>query len=237
MGDGGLIDDASDVVVRLSAGSLLSVETRDLLAGRNVAMVGGEIIGFRTASLQQDSSYRLSGLIRGLFGTPTDHGSNSEPFALVDSGLAFVDLEVSDLRRPIQVAVTRPSGDPHAVIPTRMRFEGWNARSCPVTAADIQRNPQESMDVTISWRRRARLNFRALYEDAPLVEATEVYDVVASNGRIWRRIPQPWIVYTAAEQVADGTSPGSPFSITVYQIDPITGRGRPATIEVPGVIQ
>lgn len=62
-------DLGSTVEVTLLNGTLESVTMADVATGSNWAMIGGEIVGFTTATLIGTRRYRLSGFLRGRRGT------------------------------------------------------------------------------------------------------------------------------------------------------------------------
>jgi hypothetical protein len=64
-----LKDTVNTVDIGMMGGDLLSVSDDEFDKGRNTAIVGGEIIRFQNATDLGNRVYRLSGLIRGLFGT------------------------------------------------------------------------------------------------------------------------------------------------------------------------
>jgi hypothetical protein len=62
-------DEAGTVDVKLVEGTLSSVTRDQVLDGSNVALLGDEIIQFRTATQLAAQRYRLTGLLRGRLGT------------------------------------------------------------------------------------------------------------------------------------------------------------------------
>ena len=93
------IDYASDsnIDIVLLSGELESIEDSELILGRNLAIIGDEIIQFRCAISTKKNYYRLSGVIRGCLGT--EHAMDSheigERFILLDRSLTEIDLKDS----------------------------------------------------------------------------------------------------------------------------------------------
>ena len=67
--------------------------------------------------------------------------------------------------------------------------------------------------------------------DVPLMETTEQYDVeIIYSGNVIRswRVNVPTQLYTAAEQTADFGSIPSDFTVRIYQLSSLVGRGQVA---------
>ena len=78
-------DEISTVDVVMENGTLSSLTKADVLVGKNVAVIGNEVIGFVNASLS-NGVYTLSVLLRGLRNTQAELGSHvaDERFLMVD---------------------------------------------------------------------------------------------------------------------------------------------------------
>jgi hypothetical protein len=90
--------------------------------------------------------------------------------------------------------------------------------------------------LTINWVRRTRIGGEWIDNvDVPLSEAFEKYDVEITNAgfttvlRTFSGLTEPTATYTAAQQTADGITPGSAVHVRVYQVGECTGRGTPTT--------
>jgi hypothetical protein len=80
-----LLDNHSKLVIKLHCGQLFSTTKSNLFTrDKNMAIIGDEIIKFRDAKLQDDRTYLLTGLIRGLYGTVSD---SFDRFVLLDDDL------------------------------------------------------------------------------------------------------------------------------------------------------
>lgn len=100
-------DEASHVDVRLlnsTPDKIPGNATRsEVLNGKNWILVGGEILGYRTATLQSGGEWRLSGLLRGLRCTDNfigDHDLGTTPEAVVfldSEEIEFRDLDQSEI--------------------------------------------------------------------------------------------------------------------------------------------
>ncbi len=84
-----IIDTQTQFIVRLNHGKLYSISSEKLfdVNHQNVAIIGDEIIKFANAELQEDGSYIISNLLRGLYGTAVTKQQN----------MRFVPLDLNNL--------------------------------------------------------------------------------------------------------------------------------------------
>ena len=73
---GGFWDRANTVDVFMIEGSLESKSALEVLNGSNIAYLGGEIIGYQTATLTDTNTYTPSNLLRGLRNTESFMGTH-----------------------------------------------------------------------------------------------------------------------------------------------------------------
>jgi hypothetical protein len=110
----------------------------------------------------------------------------------------------------------------------------------PLSPVWITGTREENGDLTISWVRRARINAQWMDSyDVPLDEPTEAYEVdIYSDGSptVARTLTSATtsVTYTAAQQAEDfgGSPTPASFSIAVYQISAIIGRGHAGTATI-----
>lgn len=90
-----IADPSASVLVNLIHGKLESITRDDLLAGKNIMLIGDEIIQFQYAELVDSFKYRLKGIERGLFGTEA-HSKNEhkvgERAVFFDQNLQFLEI-------------------------------------------------------------------------------------------------------------------------------------------------
>jgi hypothetical protein len=233
-------DDATELTVQMQSGAERIEGATDLevLNGANLAALLAddgrvELIQFGIADPLGSGRFTLRRLLRGRRGTEDAGG-----FA---TGATFLLLDDSVLRG------ASPTGALNTV--ERFRFVGLFASV--QTASEVRRlmigraeqpyapvhiagtrNP--SNDVTITWVRRTRLGGELvdLTGSVPLAEETEAYDVEIRNAadtatlRTFAGLGSPTVTYTAAQQTADGLTPGDPVRVRVWQLSALVGRGR-----------
>lgn len=231
------------VVLHDERDELEGVSELNVLNGRNAAWVGppdgagGEIIQFTTATLVAPKTYELSGLLRGRRGTEHAIGTHGpdEVFVLLqaetlqrqDFGLS--DLGLERVYRPVS-NYTQPSDNP------TQTFTNTGAGRRPFSPVHVRGVRDSGNDLTISWIRRTRYSTPGLGRgEVPLGETVEHYRVdVLSGMTVVRSITAstPSVVYTAAQQTADGLTPGDPVSVVVYQLSglDVSSIGTAATI-------
>jgi hypothetical protein len=233
---GNTFDETSTVTVDIGAGNTLASSTRDaLLAGHtNAMLVGDEIIQFRTATYVSSGVYTLSGLLRGRRGTEwaqSGHAVGERVVLLADNGILRVDLaqaEVGLARYYKPVTIGRALSTVLAG-----QFTSTSARQLPFSPTDGRVARDTSNDATITWRRRTRLSHRLLAAgiDPPLGETAEAYEVAVYASGAFATVVRTISAatasasYTAAQQTADGLTPGATLYLRIYQISAAVGRG------------
>lgn len=222
----------------------------DVKRGRGWFLIGDEILAAKSAELQSDGSYLLKQLVRGLRSTYRSCDSTKaagQQVVRLDSFMA------SNLFRAFDngTAQTLPSTRYYKVIPAgatladvtaiQVTAQAWNARPMPVRylTKTIGASPY---DVTFAFEHWSRLNFEPGTEIKPPVdESFEGYTLriysgagallrtknVTTRGTGTGILRDKWVVYTAAEQTADGLTPSSSatFSVEIEQ-DGEFGQGK-----------
>jgi hypothetical protein len=96
-----------------------------------------------------------------------------------------------------------------------------------------------SDNITLTWNRRSRFEPLVRFGEPPLGEASESYDVefwtaAAPGGTLLRTktVGGSTANYAAAEQTADGHTPGDPVYYRVFQLSAVVGSGTEASITV-----
>ncbi|MBY0559455.1 glycoside hydrolase TIM-barrel-like domain-containing protein [Hyphomicrobium sp.] len=242
-GPEGRIDHRASVRVRLTSGTLSSVDRVGMLAGANLAALRNasgnwEIVQFQTAELVDVQTYRIGGLLRGQFGTEgamDDALPAGAQFVLLDGAVTSVPLRESEQKVSLNWRYgpgNRDIGDASYVTePFAYHALGLRPLS-PVHVRGV-RTPD---DLGISWIRRTRSggdNWEL--PEVPLGEESESYEVdILDGGAVKRtlRAPSPSIVYSSADQIADFGGVQPSVSVKVYQTNVIFGRGAPRAATV-----
>ncbi len=237
-GPEGRLDHGASFRVRLTNGTLASVDLVSMLAGANLAALCNansdwEIIQFETAELVDAQTYRVSGLLRGQFGTesaiasPLPAGSQ---FVLLDGAVARVPLAESEQKLVLNWRYgpgNRDIGDA-SYVTAPFAYQRLGLR--PLSPVHVK-GARASGDLQISWIRRTRSggdNWEL--PEVPLGEESETYEVDILDGTNVKRTltaSAPAINYAGAEQIADFGSIQPSVSVKVYQTNVLFGRGAP----------
>ncbi len=227
-------DEGNSVRIALLRGDQ-ELESRPELAiynGANAAVLGDEILQFRSAVLEPDGSYRLSGLLRGRRGTETFVGSHAggERFVFLSPGSVFaLSGTLSDVGKTVLLKAVSVNQSIDETDPQNFIFRANNLK--PFSPVHVSARRNGTGDVTISWIRRARFNGEWIDGvDVPLGEETEAYEVdIVSGGNSVRTLTSAIssAVYGAGEQINDFGMVQSVLNVRIYQLSTAIGRGDP----------
>lgn len=225
-----VFDDKGFVEVVLSGVATLNSATElAVLSGANLALVGQELIQFKSAELLSAGKYRLSGLLRGRLGSEwaTIGHSAGERFVLLDARLqkdAMPSGLIGLLRHYKPVSVGKTLGQ------TAAQTFIYSGRALkPYAPVHVTGTRSGGGDLTIAWVRRTRVGggWRDGV-DVPLSEESEAYEVEILNGANVVRMlnaAMPEINYSVAMQIEDFGMAQSSISVRVYQLSSYVGRG------------
>lgn len=249
-----IIDETSTVEVVLTRGALASITTDQMLFGSNMAILGSELIHFRTATLVSGNRWKLSGLMRGVRGSEwaTNTHAIDETFLLLidENGNRQTDGYVQFFSYYPSRAVSN-FVLPHRLIESGTDYSGGLPTPKSTTLRGNSRKPWAPVqldgvrgvgnDVDLTWVRRARRdNDLSDLTDVPLDEPTELYDLEIWNAagntllRTVTGLTTPAYTYTSANQTTDLGAPGA-FKFRVFQFTTWNGLGRGFASELHSV--
>ena len=235
-GSWALIDLVNSVHVTLLAADmeLGDADEAALAQGRNLCMVGRELLQFSRAVQTGAASFRLEGLRRGLFGTEwaMDGHVAGEPFLLIEEErlaepfTALGNGEVGSTLRLSAVGI----GDAE---PVEAELTVSGEAVTPVAPVHFRAVADGAGGWNLSWVRRSRNGWRWISgADVPLGEESERYELrVLADGALMRRVEttSPSWAYNADAFDADG---GGALTIEVRQIGSFA-LGRAARVVLP----
>lgn len=237
-----IFDRTSSVLVDMGPGQLSSATGDQLQADAelNALLVGSELVRFGTAALQSTTPniYRISGLLRGQRGTEWAMGTHAvgEPVVLLRArGLRRIPLGQADLGQLRYFkAVTRGAlladASPVSIVP-------YSVLQKPLAPVDLRGARDADGNITLSWKRRTRVDsrfFGASGSIVPLGEASERYELeIVSGASVVRTaaIVEPSYRYTTSMQTSDFGGLQGAVSAKVYQLG-ANGRGYPLAASV-----
>jgi hypothetical protein len=233
---GNIRDELSSVNVLMKNGTLSSTTNTGLLAGVNMAVIGGEILYFRDATLESNGTYTLRGFLRGRRGSEyamTDHSAR-ERFVLVDAtkmvrvAQSTADIGIAKKYKAVTGGMTIASASPQD-----FTNEGCGLK--PYAPCHLGGGRDDSNNATLEATRRGRISAEwRSGASVPLSEATEAYqwDIFSdgTHATVLRTLTSSTstVAYSAAQQTADGITPGDPINFGVAQISALVGRGHMA---------
>ncbi len=227
-------DRFNTVDVELNEGELSSVSEKDVLAGKNFAVIGGEIIGFANATLIAANTYRLDTLLRGrrdTFEFTDDHAIGNLFVLLTRQGLEYVELTLGDRLKSRFLKSVASGGTLTDTVPIVVNPELISNKTFAVKGVRGLRTTTN--DLIIQWHRVTRAIVRILQQPAiPLLEPTQEYEIDvldAPGGNVLNTFQvsgSTSFVYTGAQQTTDGFTPGDPVDLEIFQLSAILGRGR-----------
>jgi Putative phage tail protein len=217
-GTSSIIDRANSVDVTLahSGMTLVDADFAGLIAGRNLASLGAELIQFERVEALGGANYRLAGLLRGRRGTEA-------AMATHQIGECFVLVE-NDALAPLTVPLGLSSmliwasgvGD---LVPVHAVLAAPGIALRPLSPSHLK--VEEAADTIVRWIRRSRDGWRwDDFVDAPLGEEAERYRLtITPNIGAVRTINviQPHWTYAASERSADVSGGASSVTIAVQQ--------------------
>ncbi len=240
---GNMFDEGNSVTVVIGpgGGELTSADELSVLNGANIAVLGFEIIQFKTADLIATDTYTLSGLLRGRRGTEWAIIGHSigERFCLLptlDAPLLFGELAQSRLYKPVTIGTSLASA-------TAQSFISYGQALRPYAPVQFAGGPVDPFDGTVemNWHRRTRTGGAwSDFTDVPVSEPSEAYVVqiwdaaYAVCARVITGLTSPTCTYSAADQVTDFGVIQQEIYATVGQIGVYT-LGNQTRAIIPGL--
>ena len=228
-----LVDHHHSLTVTLLATdmALSGTDEAGLAQGRNLCLVGRELIQFGAAERMADGCYRLTELRRGLRGTEwaMDGHEAGEPFLLIEADRLTEPFQGVGIAEAGSVVRLRAVGLGDAEPVEAMLTVSGDAL-VPPAPVHVTARDDGAGGWRIGWTRRSRAGWRWLSGgDVPLGEETERYAVRVLIDGVAVRTAETGAAqwdYMAAMMAADGAGPRG---IEISQIG-IHATGRAAAI-------
>jgi Putative phage tail protein len=236
------LENSIDIV--MAQGTLTADTDLNVFNGANTLLIGSEVIQFTDCTSAMAGSppvltYTVSRLLRGR--------RNTDPFAIyheanesaivLGSGMNHNMFPLSFIAASDTYKGVTVGADASLVTPQSLTSQG-NDSKC-ASPVHLTGSRDGSNDLQIGWIRRTRFGGDWLEgtDYVPLNEQTEAYEIDILYSDFFTRINTlawagtydsnglPYVVYTAAQQTADGLTPGAPVNVCIYQVSAITSRG------------
>lgn len=213
---------------------LLPSDEAGLARGRNLCLVGRELIQFAMAERTGPASYRLTELRRGLRGTEwamAGHGAG-EPFLLIEADRLVEPVRGGEAEAGGSVAVAAIGIGDATPAQAALTVSGEAVRPPSPVHVTVRRDGAGGQ--AIGWTRRSRAGWRWLSgTDVPMGEEAERYRIEVIDGGVPVRTAEtggPAWTYDAAMIAQDGTA-GRAVTIAVRQLGTVAA-GRAATLTI-----
>ena len=229
-----LWDMGNALEVELIDDRALETRSRDaVLSGANLLQAGGELLQFRFAESLGARRWRLTGLLRGRFGTEDGIGTQAtgDPALLIEDGAQMtIELPPGQIGTELLFKAVGPNDDPALAAEVALTVEGRSLR--PPSPVHVKVGPAGA-GLSLQWIRRSRIGGGWPDRiDVPLGEARERYAVAIESGgtRLERTVDAPVCMLGEAELAAAfGAVPTSGIA-EVAMLSDIAGPGIAASI-------
>jgi hypothetical protein len=242
--DTGIMDNASELTVTLTQGTLSSVTQLALFGGANHFAYGingrWEIIAAMTCTLVSGSTYTLSNFLRGRFGTEqymASHAAGDSVVLLDTTDLALIVMGAGTIGLSYLYRGITFDRDISTDSNRTFAYSAINLK--PLAPIYLTGNRDSSNDWALTWIRRTRDGGEWRDNvDAALGEASEAYQIdVFADGTyavVKRTLTtvSPSSAYTSADQTTDFGSNQGTLYLKLYQISATVGRGYPLTASI-----
>lgn len=225
-------DFTNTLTISLALGALAGDTMLNVLNGSNMLLVGVEFVQFTAGVQNMDGTFTISGLLRGRRGTEWACGTHGA------GELVVVISPVTVRRQALPLAIVNLLRYYRAVTIGQdlttagtLQFTITGNDLKPYAPADLAGTRDGSNNLSLTWMRRTRIGGEWLdgIEVVPLSEDSEAYQIDIFSGiTVVRTIAvagSPAASYSAAQQTADGLTPGNPVALKIYQMSGEVGRG------------
>ena len=231
-------DELNSVTVSLTSGALASVSYAAFISNAQVAIIGDEIVSFRSATLNLDGTYTVRGLLRGRRGSEYAIASHAigDRFLVVDTATMIrvadttASIGLSRLYRAVSSGLTTGNSQSFTNIGSGLK---------PYSVVQIGGGRYVDGAVLITWVRRTRTSGEWRDGlDVPLGETSEAYEVDIWNAgrtsllRTITGITSTNVTYSAVQQVSDFGTLQNTIAISIFQLSSVIGRGYEARADV-----
>lgn len=215
---------------------LQSASFGETQAGANLVCIGGELLSYTFAEPITDRLYRLSGFLRGRFGTESAISTHveGEAFTLLEQkSLISHQLSSDHVGAEFRYKAIGSLDPLENTTASAIRFLARSLR--PLAPVHLRAKTLDSGELRVSWVRRSLIGVAWIDEtDVPLEPTFAGYKVVFS-GSINRMeyVAQAEQAELSADRKAWLAIGSSHLRIEIWQIDGRVGLGQVATIIIP----
>ena len=217
-------DEINAVSVRVDTpnAELEDTDLTGLLNHANLAIIGDEIIQFAEVDETSPGEWDLSHLLRGRRGTAVASHAAGERFVLLELGaVPFVPAQLADIGRTLTFRATSFGTTPDNGTVTSITFA---ARSQIERAPAYLQARRDGDDLVLTWQGVGRLGAGATVAHGVHVAG---YRVTVTDG-----VNSDVVDTTAQQLVHDVAGWSAPITVTLEQVNDITGAGPDIEITI-----
>lgn len=234
-----VIDTSNSLKAWVHGGVLTSVSDAALFNGANHFAYGAhgrwEVIGAKSVVSEIDGSYTLSNLMRGRFGTEwamTTHADFDKLVLLDAAVLRFIAMNPASINSERLWKGANNGASIESISSVSNTYTAENLRCLAPVWLRGHADPS-TYNMTVEFERRSRIPvepFSGL--PTPIGESSELYEVeIWDSGfstlkRTITGLSSKQATWTGAQQIADFGDYQTEANVRVYQLSPVTGRGR-----------
>ena len=172
-----LIDKKNAITINVSNGTLESTNEAGLRNGKNIAIIGQEIIQFRYAELVAENQYKITHLIRGKYNTHNAPHIPGERFVLLDINNGIINYKTKDIGINIDLKLTTIGMPSASGVTMSHMIKGMFFQTMAPVHVKVVR---DGNDILISWTRCTRTE-GVWHHGMDLDEPKEMYDIEIVN--------------------------------------------------------
>lgn len=238
------------ITVEITNGELTSADELSVLNGTNWALIGGEIIGFQTATLVSTKRYTLSKLLRGLRGTENAIDSHlpGERFVLLKPGtIHFMPINKAEIGQVRYIKAVAPGEVEANIEETRIVARANTLR--PFAPGQLRwyqfYNPIFGDGIQLLWNYRTRgiaRVFNTTQKGSGVVSLDQLNFVVkvrtGNNQLLFTALVNGSTNYHISNttQAQYGILPAQQFYVDVHEISDDYGEGLASRITVTSTL-
>lgn len=234
----GVWDTESSVTIRMKTGIILSATEDEVYRGRNWAMLGKEVIAYKTVTTQPDGTVKITNLLRGLQDTadeisthalvssnPEDPGAGVEMFIiLARDNFTFLSPSPPEIiGSSLRFGAGPVGGQANNILWfDAFTYFGHSGRPFRVNKLEV-RKKDGTNNLWITWAHSTSQHYRPFTSEGipPFLPDREFYQIIILVGGVEKRLENrivPYWVYNITDQTADGITPGTTtFTVEIYE--------------------
>lgn len=208
-------DEINEARVQLILDDELETATlADVMNRANLALIGDELVNFMGADQLSDNEWNLSGWLRGRKNTAMVSHDAGERFILMERQyLFFINAELFELNRELTFRATSFGSDVSSTITATLTGQSQTERQVGYLQAE-----RVDGDIVITWQAVPRLGGGVQVAHGAYFDG---YRVTVNSTET-----------DTIDQFLTVTDPGGSVTITVQQLNRLTGAGNPTTVTI-----